>query len=176
MLTGVRRLEAAEASWQEIDLGSRRWVIPAERMKARPGKAKPHLVPITPAIEALLNETPRFTGGQYLFSNSGGAKALSAFSKAKHDLDEAMKADLGDAFRPFVIHDVRRTCRTKFSEIGIPEHIAERLLAHAVPEIERRYNLHGFEKEKAAALERWHSHLEGIVEGRPNNVVQLRAS
>ena len=67
LLTAVRRTEASNAAWKpEIDLDAKRWIIPAERMKGKPGKARAHLVPITPAIEALLNELPRHAGGPFL--------------------------------------------------------------------------------------------------------------
>jgi integrase len=177
MMTGLRRLEAAEASWPEFD-GNGRWVIPAERMKGKPGKTRPHLVPVTPKIAELLESLPRFQGGEFLFSTMAGRKPISSFSKAKDALDAAMRADLeerGHAFEPWTIHDVRRTCRTRFSGCGIPEGLCERLLAHNPPEITRRYNLHAFEQEKRAALESWHRALDNIIGGTGDNVIRLRA-
>jgi integrase len=176
LLTAVRRNEAAGASW--LEFSPERWVIPASRMKGKPNKTRPHLVPITPAIEKLLGELPRFTGGQFLFSFKGGETPLVAFSRAKSELDEAMKAELakeGHAFKNFRVHDIRRSCRTKFSELRIPGHISERLLAHTQPEIERRYDKFDYVDEKRKALVRWHDALEDIIEGR-SNVVPLRAS
>ncbi len=41
-------------------------------MKGRNSTARPHVVPITPEIEALLNDLPRFAGREYLFSTNGG--------------------------------------------------------------------------------------------------------
>jgi hypothetical protein len=115
-----------------------------------------------------------------VFSFKNGATPISAFSRAKAELDAAMTIELeaaGREFRPFGIHDIRRSCRTWFSRLGIAEHIGERLLAHTQGELDRRYNLYGFEPEKRAALERWHSALEDIIEGRQagSNVVSLRA-
>jgi len=174
LLTAVRRTEASNAAWKpEIDLDAKRWIIPAERMKGKPGKARAHLVPITPAIEALLNELPRHAGGPFLFSTTGGRTPISAFSKAKNALDAAMKSDLethGHAFEDFTIHDIRRTCRTRFSDsklVKIDPEIRERLLAHTAPKIQQIYDLHEFEDEKRAALESWHRALENITDPRP---------
>ena len=71
LLTAVRRNEAADARWSEIDLDAKLWVIPAERMKG--GAA--HAVPLTPEISALLESLPRFSGGDFVFSTTGGRRA-----------------------------------------------------------------------------------------------------
>jgi integrase len=73
LLTALRRGEA-NASWSEIDLDAKRWIIPAARMKAR----LTHLVPITPRIAKLLDTLPR-SGGPFLFSTTGGSKPIAAF-------------------------------------------------------------------------------------------------
>ena len=149
-LTALRRDEAAAASWPEFgdwieleDMGARRFIIPHERMKAKPGADhRSHLIPITEAIASLLRELPRLAGCDFLFSS--GTKPISGFGRAKAKLDAIMRRDLeaqGHAFEPFTTHDVRRSARTRFSSLGIPEHIGERLLAHAVPELQGRYNL-----------------------------------
>ena len=66
-LTACRRDEAAAASWTEFgdwteleDMGAKRFIIPHERMKAKPGADhRSHLIPITEAIASLLRELPR---------------------------------------------------------------------------------------------------------------------
>jgi integrase len=166
LLTGLRRREASNASWLEFDLAAGRWIVPATRMKARPGKAKDHLVPIAPKIRSLLEALPRHVGGEFLFSYSGGREPIKAFSKLKAALDKAMRAELakeGREFKSFVIHDLRRSVRTRLSSLGVAMHICERVLAHAQPELQSRYDKHGFEKEKLDALVTWHAALETII-------------
>ena len=100
-LSALRRAEAAEASWPEFgdwieleDMGAKRFIIPHERMKNKPGAApRPHLVSIVPAIASLLRELPRHVGGNFLFSATG-ANAISGFGRAKAELDALMRADL----------------------------------------------------------------------------------
>ena len=79
LLTALRRNEAANARWGEIDMAAKLWVIPAERMKG--GSA--HAVPLTPEISALLESLPRFAGGDFLFSTTGGKKTHQWFQQSQ---------------------------------------------------------------------------------------------
>jgi len=162
LLTALRRNEAANARWGEIDLDAKLWVIPAERMKG--GAA--HAVPLTPEISALLESLPRFSGG-YVFSTTAGRRPVSGFSKAKARLDALMRADLkaqGMPFEHFVVHDIRRTCRTRFSALPVEDAARELILAHARPGLHRIYDLHLYQAEKADALKLWHAKLKDILE------------
>jgi integrase len=55
ILTAVRAGEVTGATWSEIDLKSRVWVIPSERMKA----GREHRVPLSDAALAILEAVPR---------------------------------------------------------------------------------------------------------------------
>ena len=68
LLTGLRLNEVADASWVEFDLPKKEWTIPAARMKGRPGKARPHLVPLTDDMLEILQSLPRFKNGDFLFT------------------------------------------------------------------------------------------------------------
>ena len=145
--------------------GAKLWVIPAARMKG--GFA--HAVPLTPEISALLESIPRFAGGDFLFSTTGGGKPINGFGNAKARLDKLMRMDLeaqGLPFEPFVLHDIRRTCRTKFSALSVEDVVRELLLAHSRPGLHKVYDLHAYEKEKADALKLWHEKLKQIVGGK----------
>jgi integrase len=165
LLTALRRDEAANARWGEIDLDAKLWVIPPTRMKG--GSA--HAVPLTAEISSLLESFPKFSGGDFLFSTTGGQKPISGFSKAKARLNALMQRDLeaqGLPFEDFVIHDIRRTCRTRFSALPVEDIVRELLLAHARPGLHKVYDLHAYEKEKADALKLWHEKLKQIVGGK----------
>ena len=67
VLTATRKSETLEASWNEIDLESRTWIIPASRMKA----GREHRVPLSDrAIEILRQVKGRRSTG-YIFHSSG---------------------------------------------------------------------------------------------------------
>jgi len=183
-ITGQRKSEVAEARSREFDLAKRLWIIPAERMKSD----APHAVPLSDAAVAVLETLPRFAGknaGDFLFSTTFGRKPVNGFSKAKERLDrfilrsmKAMARVAGDdperVEKPdFVLHDIRRTMRTRLSSLPISGDVAELVIAHARPGLRRVYDQHAFEAEKRQALELWAGRLRDIVSPSPANVVKL---
>ena len=58
-LTGTRKREAADATWNEFDLERKLWTIPAARMKANAA----HVVPLSAAVIEILQSLPRFKSG-----------------------------------------------------------------------------------------------------------------
>ena len=167
LLTALRRNEAAGAKWNEFDFNEHLWTIPASRMKGRENKAKPHAVPLVPDIVTLLKGLPRFASGDFIFSTTKGRKKIFGFAKAKERLDALMTADLekqGQGFEHFTIHDIRRTARTKFSALRVPNEVCEALLAHAKPGLNQTYDLHDFLPEKTEALAAWHRKLRDIID------------
>ena len=57
-----------------------------------------------------------------------------------------MKAELGEKFEPWELHDLRRTARTAYSALGVPENIGELLIGHAKVDA---YNKFAFENGEA---------------------------
>lgn len=62
LLTGVRPAEAVAVEWSEIDWQNRLWHIPAEKMKGRRYKKRPHTVPLSPQAITLLKRMQAHTG------------------------------------------------------------------------------------------------------------------
>ena len=90
-----------------------------------------------------------------------------------------MRADLeaqGMPFVNFVTHDIRRTCRTRFSALPVEDVVRELLLAHARPGLHRIYDLHAYAEEKSQALKLWHVKLKAIVEAKSADVIPFTAS
>jgi integrase len=121
----------------------------------------------------LLETLPRFRTGEHLFSTTFGAKPVNGFSKATTRLQRLMAEELGGEPPPFVIHDLRRTVRTRLSELRIPEHIAEAVIGHSRRGLARVYDRHRFAAEIREALELWNAKLRALVEPPPK-VVTLR--
>jgi integrase len=189
MLTGLRLNEAADASWSEFDLRNQVWVIPEARMKAKNEEAREHAVPLTKDLLKILDDLPRFNGGDYLFSTTSGAKPAWISSKIKKRLDRRMLRTLRALARKrgddpkkvqlpaWVNHDVRRTVRTRLSRLNISEEVREAILAHVRPGIKSVYDHYQYLPEKRDALERWAIKLGEIVAppSEASNVVALRA-
>jgi len=175
ILTALRLNEAADAHWSEIDLSKRLWTIPAARMKGRNSKARPHAVPLTDEITALLAKVHRFKTGDYLFSTTFGVSPVWMSDKVKKRIDERMLRTLRAVARQrgedpskvvlpaWTNHDIRRTVRSNLSRLKISEEAREALLAHARPGIKGTYDLYDYLDEKREALELWGARLRAIV-------------
>lgn len=190
-LTALRLNEAVDASWSEFNFREKIWVIPPERMKGKDSgkkQARPHAVPLTSDILALLESLPRFKNGKFLFSTTAGRSPTWIGTKIKERLDRRMLLTLralakhrgedpADVTLPhFINHDIRRTVRSHLSRLKVTEEAREAVLAHARPGIKGTYDLYDYLDEKREALELWASRLREIVEPRPDNVIKLHAT
>jgi integrase len=164
LLTGARKSEVAEAQWSEFDLIKRVWLVPAERFKSN----ATHMVPLSEQAVAVLKSLPHFTKGDYLFSTTFGEKPVAGFSKGKARLDKLMGAP------PWVIHDIRRTVRTRLASLRVPDMVAEMVIGHGRKGIQRVYDQHSYEDEMREALELWAARLRDIVTPPPENVVRMK--
>jgi integrase len=176
VLTGGRVSEVAGARWGEFVLGERMWTIPPARFKSE----QVHLVPLSGAAMSVVEALPRFADGDFLFSTRGGAKPVNGLSKAKARLDSAMTDDLGSVVEPFVNHDIRRTFRTRLSELRVPDPTAELCIGHARTGLAGTYDRHKYIDERREAFELWAARLRSIVEpaptpSKPSKVVAFHA-
>jgi integrase len=172
LLTGCRRSEVAGARWSEFDLANKLWVIPRTRAKSD----AEHRVPLSADLLELLAALPRYKSGEFLFSSDHGRSSVSGFSKACSRLHRLMRGELGAAMPGFCLHDLRRTFRSRLSEIGIAERIAELAIGHGPKNgLLKVYDRYGYDAEIRSAFERWHTRLRGLVSPPPANVTLLRA-
>jgi integrase len=165
ILTGQREREVSEMSWPEVDPQRQLWTIPTRRMKGD----RAHEVPLAPAAAGLIETLPRWNGGDFVFTTTGGAKPINGFSKAKARIDRL------SAVSGWKIHDLRRTMRTHLSALPVEDLVRELVIAHAKPGLHKVYDRHGYQDEKRRCLELWERRLLSIVEPSPPNVVELAA-
>jgi integrase len=187
ILTALRLNEVADAHWSEFDLKNELWIIPAQRMKGKNSKARPHAVPLTAEIKSILAELPRFNRGKFLFSTTWGEKPVWISNKVKDRIDARMLRTLRAIARlrgedagaielaPWTNHDIRRSVRSNLSRLRIAEEAREAVLAHVRSGIKGTYDLHDYLDEKREALELWAARLRSIVNPPPANVVGFRA-
>jgi integrase len=157
--------------WDEIDLARGVLTIPGTRTKSR---NELRIALPEPALE-IIRAMPRRADRQYLFGERGGEYSRWGF--AKQAIDRRL-AEAGHQFKRWTLHDLRRTARTKLSELGIAPHVAELVLNH----IGHRgsvdvsvYDKHHYQSEIKDALQKWADALTKIVEGGPK-VVPIRAT
>jgi integrase len=160
-LTGQRREEVAQMVWNEIDFNSRTWTLPGSRTK----NGKPHIVHLSEPCIKLIQRTSRL--GSYVFSNSG-VRPFRNFTSAKRALDEL------SGVTDWRLHDLRRTCVSGMARLGVPPHVADKILNHqsgTISGVAAVYQRHEFLAERKLALERWGQYIESLVGERlPNEV------
>jgi integrase len=170
ILLGQRRNEVAGMAWPEIEEAKAEWLIAAERMKHR----SPHLVPLPASALLLIGSRPQDNPATYVFSTGRrGDAPISGFNKLKLQLDKhilAARRKTDPEAKPMAawrLHDLRRTFRSGLSRLRIPPHIAERVIAHLPPGIERTYDVHEYVDEKRNAIEAWASYVDQLVNPKP---------
>jgi integrase len=163
LLTGTRRGESAGLRRSELSPDGRTWVLPASRCKIK----RDVLIPLSRAAQAIIAAQPVLAGGDHIFSVDG-RYALGDFASRKKKFDAA--CGVGN----WVIHDLRRACRTLMSRAGISTDIAEQCLGHVLGGIRGTYDLHTYESEKRHAFEALARMVEGIVRPPADIVVPIR--
>ena len=167
MLTGTRANEIGALRWSEI-VGDK-IVLPGSRTK----NGREHVIPITAAVRAILDERPRT--GDVVFGRSQGFRG---WARGKVALDQRISA-AGSNLAHWTHHDLRRTAATRMAEeLGVAPHIIEAILNHVGGHkagVAGVYNRASYEPQKRIALEKWAAHVEALVSGkRAATVVRLR--
>jgi integrase len=154
ILTAQRRNEVSEMTWDELDLETSTWTIPAERTK----NEKPHLVHLTEHAKAVIGKIPN--AGNFVFTSNGNTP-FSGFSKSKKRLDEHSGVD------NWRIHDIRRTVTSGLAKIGIAPHIADKILNHqsgTISGVAAIYQRHEYIEERLNALDVWDCYVISLVD------------
>jgi integrase len=164
LLTGQRRAACLNMRWSDIDADNV-WTIPVEDERA---KSHAGTLMLPAQALAIIKAQPKMKDNPYVFAASRGHGPMNGFSKVKAKFDEAC------GVTGWTLHDLRRCARSLMSRAGVPPHIAERVLGHAVPGIEGVYDRHHFFEEKAEALLKLSSLIDNIINPPPENVVPIR--
>ena len=115
----------------------------------------------------MLEGVPFIHGADLVFSTTGST-AVSGWSRAKKQLDEAA------AVKDWRIHDLRRTVATGLQRLGVRLEAIEAVLGHiggsrsGVVGVYQRYT---FDDEKRAALVAWGDHVVRLAEGQATGSV-----
>ena len=120
ILTATRSGEVRNATWSELDLDQRLWIIPASRMKAD----REHIVPLSDPAVAIFERMKAFRRGtnSLIFPGTKRDNPLSDMTLTK------VLRDLG---RTETVHGFRSTFRDWVAErTQFPSEIAEVALAH----------------------------------------------
>jgi integrase len=157
VLTGCREMEAADIAVGEVDLSAGLWSIPGSRTKNGRGIVLPLCQVLIDDLRAVWPAHDAAPTWKLLSAVAGSG--LRGFSPVKRRVDA-----LSGTTR-WRWHDLRRTCRSGLSALGVPLDIAERCLNHVshASQLVRTYDRHSYGNEIIRALGRWQSHVMAVV-------------
>jgi integrase len=145
ILTGLRSGSVRGARWDEIDVDTRIWTVPPERMKNK----LEFRVPLSSATLALLDTMPR--SGPLVFPGRDADRPQS---------DMTLTAELRRMNREDIsVHGFRSTFRDWCSESlanSFPHEVIEQALAHTLPnKVEAAYRRGDLLAKRAMLMQAW---------------------
>ncbi|UVE18332.1 integrase arm-type DNA-binding domain-containing protein [Pseudomonas sp. LS44] len=161
ILTGARAQMVRFAAWDEFDLDSGVWSLPAERMKMR----KAFAVPLAAEVSAMLEAMPRIEGSPYLFPGQGksGVMHANAIRNLLHGLghDDVTRHGFRSSFRDWANESTH-----------YPREVCELALAHDErDQTEGAYSRSDFLEKRRALMADWAAYCTTAPAG--GNVVPL---
>ena len=160
ILTASRSGEVRLATWSEINLDDKVWIIPANRMKGR----REHRVPLSEAAVELLKSLPRIDDESMVFPGARKGRPLSDMSLSAV-LKRMDRSDL-------TVHGFRSTFRDWAAEAThYQNHVIEMALAHAIGNaVEAAYRRGDLFEKRRALMSDWAAYC---VETKVDNVISL---
>jgi integrase len=156
LLTAQRGAEVMSMQWDELDIETGWWTIPAEKTK----NGLSHRVPLTAPALAIIREMKVAVSDdaytKYVFPSPKGDTHISNPQKALERIQKTTKIN-------FVGHDLRRTAASLMTGMGIPRLTVRKILNHVEKDITAVYDRYSYDNEKREALEAWSRRLLLIV-------------
>jgi integrase len=149
ILTAARTAETITATWADIDLDKKVWVVPAAKIKT----GVEHHVPLSDAVLAILKALPREAGNDYVFVGGRRGRGLS----------NVMQLKILKAMRPgLTVHGFRSSFRTWAADrTDVPREVAEAALGHAAGgAVELAYMRSTFWEKRVALMATWAAFCE----------------
>ena len=149
LMTAQRGIEVGSMRWQDVDLATGWWTIPAGVSKNK----LQHRVPLTSSVIALLKTLCPADPIRTDYVLAGG--------RGKRQQSEAATRFGVKDFRG---HDMRRTAASYMASGGVPRLTISKILNHVETGVTAVYDRHSYDAEKKAALDWWAVKLTAILE------------
>lgn len=155
ILTATRTGEVRQATWSEINMESKVWTIPADRMKS----GREHRVPLSEAAMGVLATVPRVPKSAFVFPSVQSGKAISI--SAMLMLMRGMGYGNGGENGPYVPHGFRSSFRDWAGEVSsFPRDVVEMALAHVIEnKVEAAYRRGDLFDKRRKLMEAWSSYV-----------------
>jgi integrase len=157
LLTGARRSEIAKLSRDRIL--SDRLLLPPTHTKM----GEKHEVPLTDLMRTVIAAQP-VTVSTLVFASEKTGRAFNGWGKSVTALQRA--ADV-----TFTPHDLRRTCRTLMSQLGVEHDIAELAIGHKRTGLDRLYNFDQAWQLRCHAFAKVSDHVATLIGAREGAAV-----
>lgn len=146
ILTATRTQETIGAQWAEIDLDKGVWCIPAARMKMQ----RPHKVPLSKQVVALLRSLPRERGNEFVFLGGSKGRPLSNMAMMMLLRDRMGRTDI-------TVHGFRSSFKDYAAEqTNAPNIVSEMALAHKIPDkVEAAYRRGDLFEKRRRLMNAW---------------------
>jgi integrase len=150
ILTAARTSEVLGARWDEVDLESEIWTVPASRMKAR----REHRVPMSAAVGTIVKLLKAIRQNDFVFPGELRNKPLSNMSMLMM-LRRMGREDL-------TVHGFRSTFRDWAAEqTNFPREIAEAALAHVISDhTEAAYRRGDLFEKRSSLMKAWAAYCQ----------------
>jgi integrase len=160
ILTAARSGEVMGATWSEIDLEHRIWIVPASRIKA----GREHRVSLSDAAVTILNRMAEIRTGDFVFPGRRGRMHKDTFPTTLQRL----------GYNDITAHGFRSTFAQWAAErTNYPHEVREMALAHTVgTAVERAYQRSDLFDRRRRLMDDWATYCAQTATG---DVVPLRA-
>ena len=168
LCTGQRLGKVLSMTWDDLSFDGEHvvWTIPKGPEGSKGTPDEPLILP--PLIGDVIRKLPHHSGSEWVFKSYRGTnRPVSSAS----DLKKAIDAELPDDFKPWRLHDLRRTMRSVLTEEGVDFHTAERVLGHRLNGVAGTYDRSKMTLQIAQALGKLATRIEKVLAGYEYNVV-----
>lgn len=156
ILTAARSGETRGMTWDEVDLSSETWIVPANRMKAK----IVHRVPLSGRAIDILQKRREIGGHAELVFPSLRGAVLTDMALTKFLRHHKTVSDVPG--RVATAHGFRSSFRDWASETGVSRDLAERALAHTIRDYtEAAYHRTDLLEQRREVMEAWAVHVSG---------------
>ena len=163
VILGLRKMELFSSKWTDVDLKRMYFHLYEDNTKTKKSLAVPLPDDVLPLFYRLKELSKN---SEYVFPNrKTSSRGYISDDTINHTLADLFgkviskkkpsKNVLGQAgVTDFVVHDLRRTCRTLMASLGIREEVAEKCLNHNASNIVKIYNRYEYKQERKKAHEK----------------------
>lgn len=172
LLCNTRISEPAQIVWEEVDLESGVWTIPAERTKTNVEHDVMLSTQAIKLLESLLPEEP--DGTDYVFAFEGMRR-----DNVSTHIAEAIRVNRKHLSAPenFTTHSLRHTGQTLLASMRCPVEVRDRIANHKPNEktdMSARYNSHEYDEPAREWLQKMADQLDALSQTNVCSIEEAR--